>query len=169
MHTLSQAPSLWNTSFLVWSLRHSLLLVHASNITRVLGRSFNAGLRVDRATTFQHNIRGGNRATNFVGAGHKTRLYQPVNNSFQERTVQDHWHLLYHLYATPHADLTSYELVLQGSRDQFLSEKLLNNLSLSMMKAYDFNITDDLFSLGLIILMIIAGGKPENFYTWQKT
>jgi Na+-transporting NADH:ubiquinone oxidoreductase subunit NqrD len=38
-----------------------------------------------------------------------------------------------------------------------------------MMKAYEFNISDDLFSLGLIILMVIAGGRPENFYSWQKT
>lgn len=38
-----------------------------------------------------------------------------------------------------------------------------------MIKPYEFNITDDFFSLGLIILMIIAKGKPENFYNWHKT
>ena len=57
-------------------------------------------------------------------------------------------------------DLTSYELVLQGNRQQFLSQKLLNNLSLSMMKPYDSNINDDFFSLGLIVLMIVAKGNP---------
>lgn len=59
--------------------------------------------------------------------------------------------------------------MLQGNREQFLSEKLLNNLTLSMMKPYEFNISDDLFSLGLIILMIIAKGSPDNFYSWHTT
>lgn len=59
--------------------------------------------------------------------------------------------------------------MLQGNREQFLSEKLLNNLALSMMKPYEFNLADDLFSLGLIILMIIARGTPDHFYAWHAT
>lgn len=59
--------------------------------------------------------------------------------------------------------------MLQGNREQFLSEKLLNNLALSMMKPYEFNLTDDLFSLGLIILMIIARGTPAHFYAWHAS
>jgi hypothetical protein len=67
------------------------------------------------------------------------------------------------------ADLTAYELVLQGNREQFLSEKLINNLNYKVIKPSDSSIYDDLFSLGLIILMIIAKGNPANFYTWNKS
>ena len=28
---------------------------------------------------------------------------------------------------------------------------------------------DDFFSLGVIVLMIITKGKPEDFYHWHKT
>ena len=49
---------------------------------------------------------------------------------------------------------------MHGNRHQFLNEKLLNNLAYKVMKSYDLNIKDDLFSLGMIILMIIGKGKP---------
>lgn len=37
------------------------------------------------------------------------------------------------------------------------------------MKPYEFNLSDDLFSLGLIILMIISKGTPDHFYSWHAT
>ena len=38
-----------------------------------------------------------------------------------------------------------------------------------MIKPVDASINDDLFSLGLIVLMIVAKGNPEDFYLWHKT
>lgn len=38
-----------------------------------------------------------------------------------------------------------------------------------MIKPFDASIDDDLFSLALIILMIVARSKPEDFYIWHKT
>ena len=38
-----------------------------------------------------------------------------------------------------------------------------------MIKPMGAEINDDLFSLGLIVLMIVTKGKPEDFYYWHKT
>ena len=38
-----------------------------------------------------------------------------------------------------------------------------------MIKPLDASKNDDFFSLGLIVLMIIVKGKPEDFYHWHKT
>jgi hypothetical protein len=68
-----------------------------------------------------------------------------------------------------YSDLTSYELVLQGNRQQFLSEKLLNNLNYKVIKPTDTDLNDDLFSLGLITLTLAAKTNPDHFYTWRKS
>ena len=36
------------------------------------------------------------------------------------------------------------------------------------MKSYDLTIKDDLFSLGMIVLMIIGKGTPERLYNWKQ-
>lgn len=38
-----------------------------------------------------------------------------------------------------------------------------------MIKPIDASIDDDLFSLGLIVLMIVGKSQPEDFYLWHKT
>ncbi len=38
-----------------------------------------------------------------------------------------------------------------------------------MIKPVDASMDDDLFSLAIIVLMIAAKSKPEEFYLWHKT
>lgn len=50
----------------------------------------------------------------------------------------------------------SYELVRRGCRNQFLSPKLLTNLEYRSLEPY-YEIEDDFFSLGMVILSLING------------
>lgn len=63
--------------------------------------------------------------------------------------------------------LTSYDLASKGSRDQLLSEKLLEHLShKSLNPTYDLK--DDFFSLGMLALTLGAGKKVEDMYKWNE-
>lgn len=64
-------------------------------------------------------------------------------------------------------DVTSYDLTIKGNKDQFLSEKLLEKLayqSLHPIYSYD----DDLFSLGMVALVMASQQNPSDFYSWEK-
>ena len=70
------------------------------------------------------------------------------------------------MYFFPYLDITSYDLAKKGNREQFLSEKLIENLvHESLDPIYD--IRDDYFSLGMIILMIVSGKEARDFYNWE--
>jgi hypothetical protein len=53
------------------------------------------------------------------------------------------------------ADVTSYNLVIKGNREQFLSAKLLNSIYNKTLDPV-YEIKDDFFSLGMIILAIAS-------------
>lgn len=38
-----------------------------------------------------------------------------------------------------------------------------------MIKPVGSSMNDDLFSLALIVLMIVSGSTPQQFYIWHKT
>ena len=64
-------------------------------------------------------------------------------------------------------DLRSYDLVIKGSRDQFLSEKILDAIyNMCLSPCYD--IKDDYFSLGMIALAVAVGKDADYFYSWNS-
>jgi hypothetical protein len=57
-------------------------------------------------------------------------------------------------------------LVIKGNREQFLSGKLLNSIYNKTLNPI-YEIKDDYFSLGMIILAIAAEKEAGDFYSWN--
>ena len=62
--------------------------------------------------------------------------------------------------------MTSYDLASKGNREQFLSEKLLEHISHKSLNP-SYELKDDLFSLGMIVLGLASGKGAGDFYTWN--
>ncbi len=62
-------------------------------------------------------------------------------------------------------DVTSYDLAIRGDRTQFLSERLLACMA-SKALCPDYELRDDLFSLGLIVLGCATG--CWGLYRWER-
>ena len=70
------------------------------------------------------------------------------------------------MYSFRNLVVKSYDLVRRGCRDQFLSQKLLTNLDYRSLEPY-YELEDDLFSLGMIILSLTSKAPPSYFYFWK--
>ncbi len=67
----------------------------------------------------------------------------------------------------PHLVLTGYDLARQGDHNQILSPKLLALLQYESTLP-DYDIEDDLFSLGLMIVAIATRTHPKEFYLQKE-
>jgi hypothetical protein len=65
------------------------------------------------------------------------------------------------------SDVTSYDLAVKGNRDQFLSEKLLTSYYNKTVSPH-YELRDDLFSLGMIVLATATQKTPGHFYNWSQ-
>lgn len=55
----------------------------------------------------------------------------------------------------------------KGNREQFLNEKLLESLAHESLDPI-YDIRDDYFSLGMIVLMMVSGKEVRDFYCWES-
>jgi hypothetical protein len=67
----------------------------------------------------------------------------------------------------PYSVLTGYDLARQGDHNQILSPKLLTLLQYESTLP-DYEIEDDLFSLGLMIIAIVMRAHPREFYVQKE-
>jgi|LakMenEpi03Aug12_release.lakeMendotaPanAssembly.Ray.scaffolds.fasta_scaffold1229101_1 hypothetical protein len=80
-------------------------------------------------------------------------MFKHLNNTMSRKFLQNNRCIFDHMFDIINIDVTSYDLVKRGSREQFLSEKLLTNLSYKTLTPF-YELQDDNFSLGMIILML---------------
>ena len=71
------------------------------------------------------------------------------------------------IYFLSNLVVKSYDLVRRGCRNQLLSQKLLTNLEYRSLEPF-YELEDDLFGLGMIVLTLVSKVMPNHFYIWKE-